>query len=181
MQYGLLSSKDIFGLIKNNQNIYVETGTWKGKGIEWAKENFKEVHSIELWKPYYDNCINLFKNDSNVHIHLGDSREKLPELLNKINEKTFIFLDAHGDIKDTGPNPLYVELEAIKNLQIKNHIIVIDDLRRIGDSSDPCWSQVSVDELKRQLKEINDDYYIVEYNDMIVAALEEDYNVGELK
>ena len=53
---------------------------------------------------------------------------------------------------------------------------MIDDLRRIGDSSDPCWSQVSVNQLKQQLKEINKNYCITEYNDMIVAALKEDFN-----
>ena len=176
MKLGKISNKDVFKLLKQNQKIYIETGTWRGNGIKWAIENFEKVHSIELWKEYYDNCVELFKNEEKVKIHFGDSKDKLPEILSDIDEQCFIFLDAHGDIKDTGPNPLYDELKGIKTHPLNNHIILIDDLRRIGDSSDPCWSQVSVNQLKQQLKEINKNYCITEYNDMIVAALKEDFN-----
>ena len=98
----------------------------------------------------------------------------MPKILAEKNQPCFIFLDAHGDINLSGPNPLYNELEAIKNDSIKNHIIVIDDLRRIGDPSDPCWSKVSIDELKNQMQEINVEYEVLEYNDMLIALLPED-------
>ena len=171
---GFIGSKNIFAKIKPNQNIYIETGAWRGAGIKWAIENFNKVHSIELWEEYYNNMVELFKDNNKVHMHLGDSRTKLPELLSKIDEKCFIFLDAHGDINETGLNPLYEEIKEIGNQNIKNHIIVIDDLRRIGDPTDLCWGKISVDELKRLLSEVNKDYKIFEYNDMIIAATEED-------
>ena len=135
---GFIGSKNIFAKIKPNQNIYIETGAWRGAGIKWAIENFNKVHSIELWEEYYNNMVELFKDNNKVHMHLGDSRTKLPELLSKIDEKCFIFLDAHGDINETGLNPLYEEIKEIGNQNIKNHIIVIDDLRRIGDPTDLC-------------------------------------------
>tara|TARA_A100001391_G_C4930712_1_gene241700 strand:- start:7 stop:582 length:576 start_codon:yes stop_codon:yes gene_type:complete len=176
IQPGDISSKEIFGLIRFDrpQQTYIETGTYRGNGISWADGYFKTIHSIEIHEPFYTPCVEKFKDNPKVKIHLGDSRTVLPEILNEITEPCFIFLDAHGDINVQGPNPLYNELEAIKNHPIKNHIIVIDDLRRIGDPSDPCWSKVSIDELKNQLQDINSQYTVMEYNDMIVAMLPED-------
>ena len=110
---GFIGSKNIFAKIKPNQNIYIETGAWRGAGIKWAIENFNKVHSIELWEEYYNNMGELFKDNNKVHMLLGESRTKLPELLSKIDEKCFIFLDAHGDINETGLNPLYEEIKEI--------------------------------------------------------------------
>jgi len=176
VQPGDIATKDIFKILKfdRSQQTYIETGTYLGGGIKWALNYFEEVHSIEILERFYQPCVEKFKNNSKVHIHLGDSRTILSQLLKQINKPCFIFLDAHGDINEQGPNPLYNELEAIKNHSIKNHVIVIDDLRRIGDPSDPCWSKISRDELKLQLQSINKEYEVFEYNDSIVAMLTTD-------
>mgnify|MGYP001397964793 CR=1 FL=1 len=173
---GDISTKKLFALIKFDrpQQTYIETGTYLGNGIAWANTYFNEIHSIEIHEPFYTPSAQRFKDNSKVHVHLGDSRTKLAEILDTKNEPCFIFLDAHGDINVQGPNPLYNELNTIKNHPVKNHIIVIDDLRRIGDPSDPCWSKVSIDELKAQLQDINSQYNILEYNDMLVAILPQD-------
>ena len=173
-KYGNLGSKEIFEKIKETKKIYVETGMYKGDGIDWAVNHFDEVHSIELYKPYYDPCVEKYKDNFKVKLHFGDSRIKLSEILDSLNEPCFIFLDAHGDIKDTGPNPLYQELESIKNNSIKNHIILIDDVRRMGDTSDPCWGEVDIEKLKKLLMDINSEYNVFEFKDTLVACLEED-------
>ena len=161
VQPGNIATKDIFKIFlffDRPQQTYIETGTHLGGGIKWALNYFEEVHSIEISERFYHPCVEKFKNNSKVHIHLGDSRIILSQILKQINKPCFIFLDAHGDINDQGPNPLYNELETIKNHSIKNHVIVIDDLRRIGDPSDPCWSKISRDEVKLQLQLINENY-----------------------
>jgi len=173
---GSIGSKDIFKKLKNNKNIYIETGLYRGGGVDWAVNYFDEVHSIELFKPYYDACVEKYKDNTKVKLHFGDSRTKLSEILNSLNEPCFIFLDAHGDIDDTGPNPLYEELKSIKNNSIKNHIILIDDVRRMGDVSDPCWGEVDIEKLKEMLQEINSEYSVFEFKDLLIACLDEDIN-----
>jgi hypothetical protein len=176
-KYGNLGSKNIFEKIKKTKKIYIETGLWKGGGVDWAINHFDTVHSIEFYKPFYDLGVEKYKDNSKVKLHFGDSRIKLPEILDSLNESCFIFLDAHGDIKDfpTG-NPLYQELKSLKDNSVKNHIILIDDIRRMGDMSDPCWSKIDINELKKLLKDINEEYMIFEFKDTLIACLEEDIN-----
>ena len=173
-----ISTKKIFNLVNSKKcpSIYIETGTYRGNGVDWALKHFEIVHSIEISERFYNPCIERYKFQYRAKLHLGDSRIKLGEILKKCNKPCFIFLDAHGDINDQGPNPLYEELQTIKNHSIKNHIILIDDLRRIGDPSDPCWSKISINELKDQLQKINSKYEVLEYNDMLVAILNEHKN-----
>jgi hypothetical protein len=183
---GFISKKQLDKIIKLTQEVYIETGTDMGAGVKWATgistsrannpgvQNFNEVHSIEILENIYNDRKEDFKNDSRVKLHLGDSRTKFPEILNNINKQCFIFLDAHGNIEETGPIPLYHELDTLKNHSIKNHIIVIDDLRRIGDQKDEGWKQVSVDDLVNTLWEVNENYVVFKYNDSLIAALGED-------
>ena len=172
--FGSIGSKDIFKKLKKTKSIYIETGFYRGGGVEWALNNFDDVHSIELFEPFYEAGIEKFKGNSKVNLHLGDSKIKLGEILNQLNQPCFIVLDAHGDIKQTGPNPLYEELKSIKNNSIKNHTILIDDVRRIGDESDPCWSKVDIEELKSRLIDINNEYVVFEFKDILVACLQEE-------
>ena len=176
VQPGNISTKNIFNILnpKQTPKVYIETGTHKGKGVDWALNHFEKVHSIEISKEFYYPCLERYKYQPRVQLHFGDSRKKLLEVLKIVNKTCFIFLDAHGDINDQGPNPLYEEIEAIRNNSISNHIILIDDLRRIGDPSDPCWSKISIEELKTQLQSLNNKYEILEYSDSLLAILPED-------
>ena len=173
-EYGNIETKNLFENIKKTKKIYVETGTYNGGGVDWALNHFDEIHSIEISEKFYEPCVEKYKDIPKVKLHFGDSRIKLPEILNTINEPCFIFLDAHGDINDQGPNPLYNELNSIKNNSIKNHIIVLDDVRRMGDPSDECWSKVDIKKLKEMLTDINSDYKIFEFKDTLIASLKED-------
>lgn len=179
---GFISKKQLDKIIKLTQEVYIETGTDMGAGVKWATgiptsnmnipgvQNFNEVHSIEILENIYNDRKEDFKNDSRVKLHLGDSRIKFPEILNATTKQCFIFLDAHGEIKETGPIPLYDELNTLKNHNIKNHVIVIDDLRRIGDKKDEGWKKISVNDLINSLWEINTNYIIFKYNDSLIAA-----------
>ena len=94
---GDISTKKLFALIKFDrpQQTYIETGTYLGNGIAWANTYFNEIHSIEIHEPFYTPSAQRFKDNSKVHVHLGDSRTKLAEILDTKNEPCFIFLDAH--------------------------------------------------------------------------------------
>ena len=176
--FGNIGSKNILEKIKpSNHKIFIETGTYLGNGTQWALDNFKEVITIEILDEYYKKAIERFKDESRLTLVKGSSADRMEEILNDIDEACFIFLDAHGDINVQGPNPLYKEISAIKNHKVKNHIVAIDDVRRIGDPSDPCWSKVSLDTLKESLKEVNNEYEIFVFKDTLIAALKEDLDL----
>lgn len=114
---------------------YIETGTYLGHGIKNVLHNYENIHSIELSDKWYHYNIEQFKNNTNVKIYLGDSKKKLPKLLNNINEPVTIFLDAHysGGTTAFGEEevPLLFELELLKNRKYDD-IIIIDDCRLLG-------------------------------------------------
>ena len=130
-----------FDLTKfNNNRIFVETGTYLGDGVAHAlKCGFKVVVSIELDEKRYLAAKKRFKNNKNVRIIHGDSGTALPKLLKKIKEPCTFWLDAHycGEALNLGVAiadkwcPMNEELEAINQHKIKNHTILIDDMRCI--------------------------------------------------
>ena len=88
---------------------------------------------------------------------LGDSNELLPKMLSLLTEPSLIFLDGHFN----NGEPLWGELEILKNHPIKNHTIIIDDFKNYFSSRE--------NELKLRLKEINPNYEF---------AFEDSYNPG---
>jgi len=118
-------------------NHYVETGTYLGDGIKSVINSYENIHSIELSEKWYEYNLEQFKNNNNVKMYLGDSKKKLPELLNSINEPITIYLDAHysGGTTAFGEEevPLLFELQILKNRNYDD-IIIIDDCRLLGKS-----------------------------------------------
>jgi len=116
--------------------VFIETGSYGGHGIKSAMDaGFKKVISIEVNDFFYQICKNRFKNYKKVvHLYFGDSIIVLPEVLKTINERCTFWLDGHymSDPHTAGgamPVPLMEELKAIAQHHIKNHTILIDDIR----------------------------------------------------
>ncbi len=164
---------------KYPNNIFIETGSFLGDGIQQALDaGFENVISIELSDKYFSISSNRFIHNTNVKIVKGDSFKILPELLISINEPVTFWLDGHHSCGDTALGehwaPLIQELDVIKNHHIKNHTIIIDDMR--------CWEEPNPvhgfykDDIFLKLKEINTDYKLtyedgLEKNDILVAHL----------
>jgi len=172
-EIGNIKSKNIFNIIKDNKNIFIETGTNKGLGVLWSLDFFDKIFSIEILDKFYLKCSELLKDYDNVKLIKGDSSIMIGNVLNDINESCFIFLDAHG-VKNNdyylnfyGNNPIKKELDAIKNHHLNNHVIVIDDERNLKDIKK---------DLIKLLYKINNNYQIFTYKDMIIAALSSDLN-----
>lgn len=113
--------------------ILIESGSFRGDGIQAGLDaGFRKIYSIELSEKYYDICCMRFRG-MNVHLIPGDSSEQMQELLSLIDENVTFWLDGHYSGEDTAigksNTPLLQELEIIKNHHIKNHKILIDDLR----------------------------------------------------
>jgi hypothetical protein len=181
--------------------IFFETGTFLGGGVRTALRNgFSKVITIELQQYLYDQCVNgdptdrgedLVKEiaEGKVDIHLGDTRTIMWDLIKDIDDRITFWLDAHvdggnyrqGQTPNVKPCPLYDEIQIIKNHKRKDHIILIDDLRIMGNdySSGYGWGyDTNINSIKKMISEINPDYKF-RYedgeipNDILVAYIEE--------
>lgn len=127
-----------FDLKRFVTDIFIETGTYQGEGVKKAlSAGFQTIYSIEIDKKRYEQCVDCFKWERKVNLFHGDSTVILPYLLKKITKRCTFWLDAHysNDHTTIGEKwtPLVEELEAIKQHPIKNHIILVDDFRRMDE------------------------------------------------
>lgn len=169
----LASSLDIQLLksIKHDSEVFVETGTNTGKGIETALQSgFKRIISLEIEEKFVSLCKEKFKNTPEVYIHYCDSGKDLIKFIKDVNEKMIFWLDGHADYSI----PLLNELEQIKTLKRKDHIILIDDVRMFGH---PLWCHLSKEEAIKKIREINNNYKITYantpngINDLLIASV----------
>ncbi len=129
-------------------DIFVETGTYFGNGIQLVKNDFNEIHSIELNEKFYYKAKKRFENNNKIKIHLGDSAEVLDKLINNFDCPVLFYLDAHysggetsfGKEDDKGC-PVLRELEILGKRKQKD-IIIIDDMRLMGKKS---WGGIEGD------------------------------------
>ena len=160
-----------FGQNKDEYNIFVETGSYKGDTIFEMKDHFREIHSIELQKNLFDHCVNRFKNNENIKIHYGDSTTVLPQVIGSMSDNIVFFLDGHWCSPPCGRGvkdiPLLEEMESIVKLPNSNCLIIIDDLRLFGAHRHEDWSQITEENLlkfvdgRKFQKLINNDRFII--------------------
>jgi hypothetical protein len=138
--------------ISEFQNMYkldtfIETGTYLGEMVEAQLHKFEKLISIELSPELWKSAKEKFQNKVNVTILLGDSGEKLGEVIPLIQDKALFWLDGHYSegitargVKDC---PIYEELSHIL-ISNYNHVILIDDARCfIGQGDYPTMAEVS--------------------------------------
>ena len=177
-----------FSLSKYWNPIFIETGTRSGHSVERALENgFEKIYSIELNERFYEECRNRFEKkiqEGKVELLLGDSVKRLPDILRRVDVRATFWLDAHwsGPSTPTAKGdvnvPLMRELDVIAGHHIKDHTILIDDVRLFdGDDRDGVdWSNVQEESVISILKNINSDYEISYEqghvsNDVLVAQI----------
>jgi len=167
----------------NSNNIFLETGSYLGRGIQHALDaGFKRIISIEITPKYYDICTERFADNPEVEIVLGDSSKLIGKVLSTIDEPCTLWLDGHFCDATTlhGDKlcPLLDELDVIKLHPIKTHTILIDDRR--------CWNVnnhyypeylFGEEDIVRKIKEINPEYKIT-YDD---GYIPDDVIVAQIK
>jgi len=166
-------------VIEKYRNPYfVETGTANGDCVRLALEvGFERVYSIEIDKPLQEENKQRYKDQidaGRVVLITGDSLEEINNIIPLLDKPTTFWLDAHVDFGPCGIKkcPLYEELEAIGKSSIKNHTILIDDIRVFGEH----WGEgISIQTIKDAIIKINPEYNFtfenntVTYNDVLVA------------
>lgn len=128
-----------------------------------TEHGFETMHGIELMQKYYDFSIELQKHNSNVHFHLGESPDILPNIVKDLTEPATFWLDAHASGANIpggkyGGCPLVQELQAINLSPCKNHVIMIDDIRLFGTHE---WDFLDKQLVMDELYKINPNYKIV--------------------
>jgi len=162
-----------------NAITFVETGTFKGGTASWASGHFKRVITIENSKVYFDEAKGRYAHLQNTEFIFGDSREVLKNILPTIREPAVFWLDAHWCGLDSyGSNdqcPIVEEVDLILSTGI-DHCIFIDDAR-LFLSPPPLPNRIeewpTVDEILSHITRRNESYYIVVFEDVIIAVPEE--------
>ena len=184
----MAGEKNIF-LSYTNNKVFIETGSFKGDGIQRAIDaGFERIISIEYTPSYYDICVERFKENKNVTIIQGDSVEVLPSILKDIKEGITFWLDAHySETSTLFPNkwcPLMEEIPVIVDHAKKyNDTVLIDDLRiweqDIYDFNFEDIENALITNCNNPIK-FSFDAGIIP-NDILVAEFNSDLTVQEIK
>jgi len=142
---------------------FVETGTYKGDTLGYIAQSGIDCLSIELSENLFSMAKQRFKHYRNVTLIHGDSGQKLIEILQTIDEPALFWLDGHqmgGGVRGDLITPISLELNAILEHRIKNHVILIDDARLFDGNYDyPCLEDLvrTVQSNNKYLVEISAD------------------------
>ena len=112
----------------------------------------------------------IFKNVDN-----WNSSEKIKEVIDELNDKTFFFLDGHysscGTAQGVKDVPLCEELKAIYDYFNYESIIIIDDLRLFGTKMTEAWSEITKEKMMDILTDRVD--FNLEVGDRLIIKLKQ--------
>lgn len=150
-------------LQKYISTCFVETGTYLGDGVQRALDaGFKHVISIELSDKYYAHSVDRFKHDARVLILQGDSADVLFDAIKNIKTRITFWLDGHWSGGETAygryNSPLILELKQISRHSVKDHIIMVDDMRCWVKNEDTPDINFTEADIKDQILSINNKY-----------------------
>ena len=146
-------------------DTFIETGTADGEGIVVALEaGFEKVISVEVNPNVYVKACERFMGDDRVLLVMGDSAVHLPHVISNLEEKATFWLDSHWSAGecDLGPSvnkcPILHDLRAIAGSEIKDHILLVDDIRYFRAGGIPQWNGVTLGDIMEAVMDMNPDY-----------------------
>ncbi len=149
-------------------DVFIETGTYKGKMVYAVMPYMDQIYSIELSETHYQNARKRFAGYPDIHIYQGQSGEVLPQILKTIDQPCLFWLDAHysggSTAKGDMETPIMQEMECILNHPlVEKHVILIDDARCfVGQNDYP-----SLESLQKLIHEAHPDWIFEVTNDII--------------
>jgi hypothetical protein len=126
--------KKLVILIKEYFSIemFVETGTFRGKTSRWAAGIFRDVITIENSRELFESSKETLLNYKNIHPLFGSSPLQLSKVISEIKQPSLFWLDAHWcggrTYGEDDPCPLLDEIRIVKQSGY-DHILMIDDAR----------------------------------------------------
>jgi hypothetical protein len=151
-------------------DTFIESGTYQGDTPLVAAPFFKIIHTIELSPLLHKAAQERLKNLSHIHVHQGNSPTVLRAILpSLVGRKIVFWLDGHYSAGTTARGdsncPILEELAAIKENNIRDAIIVIDDVRLFAVEEE--WP--SLKDVVTYIVEINPSYRGIIIGDILVA------------
>jgi len=134
---------------------YIETGTDNGVSLGKAiNSGYKNIITIDILE--CEHTRKKYEEHKNVKFIKGSSSEIMWDLIKDINEQIVFYLDAHLFGEQVSHNlPLLTEIDIIAKHPIKNHIIILDDVRLFANDM-----RVDLQAIIEKLKSINPNYNI---------------------
>lgn len=150
---------DVFNKYKSDN--FVAVGANMGLEIQQAIDaGFPKIHGLEL-KSHYAQTKQKFQGNPAVIIHRISSVKSLGRVLKDVQGSITFWLDGEyhqkGRMYGTKFDAVMKELDQIAALPLKNHTIIIDDVRKIGNSE---FDVVALNDIILRLQKINPDYCI---------------------
>jgi len=148
--------------------VFIETGTYKGKMVYAVMPHVKEVYSIELAQTHFEKAQRRFAGYPNIHILQGQSGEVLPRVLKDVDKPCLFWLDAHWSGGSTAraetQTPIVHEMQCILgHPRATEHVVLIDDARCFtGDSDYP-----TLEGLESVIRNVCPDWFFEVKDDII--------------
>jgi hypothetical protein len=173
-------NRNYFKEFKGNHNIFVETGSYHGDGIELARlAGYTRILSLDIDGANVAHCQDRFglipdDNTPAKHGHINvictDSATGLLKAMRYVNEPAMIWLDAHSQLFDDesatdNPFPLLMELEQLRKHPIKTHTILIDDILILTHPDVTGWNK---DMIENAVLAINPSYKLTYLSNPVV-------------
>ena len=121
-------------------SLLVETGTFLGDTPFALRNEFDDIHSIELSPQMYDLARMGLGHLKNVHLYKGDSAELLPAIASTLMAPALFWLDGHHCF---GKQPVTSKhtpiLDEVTHLYLRptgRNVILIDDARLFDGTND---------------------------------------------
>jgi predicted O-methyltransferase YrrM len=125
---------------RHRLRVLVETGTYMGETAWALRREFEHVETIELEPTLVRLARVRFARTRGVRVHEGDSASVLPGVLASLDRPALFWLDAHpctDRAASDAPVPLLTELAAIAAHPVEGHVVLIDDMRLMGNPGFP--------------------------------------------
>jgi hypothetical protein len=128
-------------------SVFIETGTFLGDTVEYFRNQFNKIYSIELSEELAKKASNRFLGAGNIHIIQGNSEMELPKIVSQITGTALFWLDGHYSseffVKDEfiktakgeTNTPVVAELEIILGSSLRS-VVLIDDARLFNGKED---------------------------------------------
>lgn len=121
-------------------SVLVETGTYEGETLNYFRNKFKKLISIELDYELFNKAKHAFRKYKNIELYNGDSGKTINQVISDLKEPILFWLDGHFSEGYTAKaelnTPILEELTSILNHTVEGHVILIDDARCFDGTND---------------------------------------------
>ena len=146
---GMNEKRNVIEYYRNlyKPSMFVETGTFIGDTVDYFKNKFDFIYSIELSEELAKKASARFENNNNIRIIQGNSSDVLPAVVLNLKSESLFWLDGHYSsefyldneliktAKGKSDTPIEKELDILLSSSTK-HIILIDDARLFNGKGD---------------------------------------------